>query len=177
MFLKSAKSQFLIVLFPVVAFLIGCSENSLPPLHVTVGQPFPEFQMKGLQGDIVSSRRFNGKALIINIWATWCSACRHELPSLQRLKNQLDPNKFVVFGITVDKDVHLVKEYLIDRKITFPNYLDKNMTISDGVLGVRLFPATFLVKSDGTLANVIEGWREWDNPELVAQIKSLNQKP
>jgi thiol-disulfide isomerase/thioredoxin len=155
-----------------VLLTAGCQEP-VPPLHVAEGQLFPQLSPVDLQGEAVSLKKFAGKAMVVNIWATWCAPCRHELPSLQRLEDLLDNKKYAVIGISVDGDNHLVREYLIERKIRFKNFLDLNMTIANKTLGIRVYPSTFLVRSDGKLAAVVEGWRDWDSPELVAQIENL----
>jgi hypothetical protein len=70
-------------------------------------------------------------------------------------------------------DEHVVREYLIENKIDFPSFLDRDLSEVNGVLGVRVFPSTFFVSPEGTLVKVIEGWRDWDAPELADSIGTL----
>jgi hypothetical protein len=70
-------------------------------------------------------------------------------------------------------DEHVVREYLIENKIDFPSFLDRDLSEVNGVLGVRVFPSTFFVSPEGRLVKVIEGWRDWDAPELADSIGAL----
>ncbi len=163
-----------LVLF--VLLLTACEETPLPPLKINKGEDFPAFNVKDIQGEPIAYQHQPGKVSIINIWATWCGPCRYELPSLQRLQEKLGHEKFSVIGLSVDSDDHLVREFLIDRKISYPNYLDTDMTIVNDTLGIRIYPSTYLVSSDGVVQDVIEGWREWDDPALLLTIRQLNKK-
>lgn len=96
------------------------------------------------------------------------------MPSLQRLADQLVGKPYQVIGISVDSDRHIVREFLIDKKIHFRNYLDVSMSIANSQLGVRVFPSTFLIDGSGRLIDVVEAWRYWDEPGLVARILSLH---
>lgn len=110
---------------------------------------------------------------MINVWATWCAPCRHEMPSLQRLANQLGRERLELVGLSVDTDEHVVREYLIENKIHFPSFLDINFASANGVFGIRVFPSTFFLSPEGTLLKVVEGWRDWDSQEMVAEIRGL----
>lgn len=171
--MQSSLNYFFIIIL-VVSVLPACEDKALAPLNVVAsGQSFPDIVVKDLEGNDVSLDSSSGKARVINIWATWCGPCRHELPSLQRLKSKLDDEKFEVIGISVDYDEHLVREFLIEQKVSYPNFLDIDLIIANDVLGVRVYPATYLVGSDGIIEEIIWGWREWDSPELVVKINQL----
>jgi len=162
-----------LILFFLAIFLFACEEKSIPPSNVVSGQFFPALVLKDIEGNEVSFDAASGKARVINIWATWCGPCRFELPSLQRLKSRLDASKFEVIGISVDEDTYLVREFLIEQKVDYPNFLDTDSVMVNDVLGVRVYPSTYLVGSDGVIQEIIQGWREWDKPELIAKINQL----
>lgn len=158
----------------VLAFsLSSCDEKIQPALKVSVGQTFPELALVDVQGQSVSTRQYQGKSLVLNVWATWCAPCRKELPSLQNLQEHLAADEVVVLGMSVDADDHLVREFLIDRKIQFTSYMDPTMTVANEVLGIRLYPSTFLIGADGKLREVIEGERQWDTPEMLEHIRQI----
>ncbi len=102
-----------------------------------------------------------GKAIILNVWATWCPPCRGELPSLQRLSDSLDPERYVVIGLSVDQDADFVREYLRDVGITFANYVAADPMAAAARLEVESFPQTLMVRPDGTLAQRVVGARDW----------------
>jgi thiol-disulfide isomerase/thioredoxin len=50
-------------------------------------------ELPGLQGESVAFKRFLGRPLLVNFWATWCPPCRKEIPSLTRLQKLFKPEK------------------------------------------------------------------------------------
>lgn len=137
-----------------------------------VGDSFPEVVLPGLDRDDLLISQLRGKVVVLNVWATWCAPCRRELPSLQRLAEKLDPERFAVIGLSVDDDDHLPREYLIDRKIKLVSYIDREMKIVTETLGVQVYPDTYMIGVDGRLLINIEGEREWDSAEVVAALES-----
>lgn len=169
---RAAALAFRILLLAVVLLLVSC-EDSPPPLKVHIGQTMPPLSVQDLFNQPASIKPAPGKLLMLNVWATWCGPCRHEMPSLQRLAKRLGDERLELVGLSVDMDEHVVREYLIENKIDFPSFLDREQSEVNDVLGVRVFPSTFFVGPDGRLLKVIEGWREWDDPQLVAEIAAL----
>jgi thiol-disulfide isomerase/thioredoxin len=153
--------------------LTACGEPQQPPLKVGIGQVVPPLAVRDLQNRPTILQPSPGKLLMINVWATWCGPCRHEMPSLQRLADKIGGERLELVGLSVDEDEHVVREYLIEHRISFPSLLDRNFTVANGVLGVRVFPSTFFLNPDGALVRVIEGWRDWDTPEMLADIQTL----
>ena len=165
------RVRWFIALLALVA--LSACDKAAPPLKVRIGQAMPALHVQDLHNQSVSIKANPGKLLMINVWATWCGPCRHEMPSLQRLAKQLGGDRLELVGLSVDVDEHVVREYLIENKITFPSFLDRNLSEVNGVLGIRVFPSTFFVSPDGRLVKVIEGWRDWSTPELVESIGAL----
>ena len=156
---------------------LSACEESPSSLKVRIGQLVPPLSVQNLDNQPVTLKPTPGKLLMINAWATWCAPCRHEMPSMQRLFNQLGSDRLELVGLSVDMDEHVVREYLIENKILFPSLLDRHSSIVNGVFGIRVFPSTFFLSPDGTLLKVVEGWRDWESPEMVAEISSLLPAP
>jgi len=160
--------------FPLIVLLtFTACEKHLPPLKLQIGQSLQQLSVKDLNGVDAQLSLATGKVVILNVWATWCGPCRHEIPSLQRLAATLDQSKFSVIGLSVDNDDHVVREFLIERKVGFVNYMDSSMQVANQIFGVRAFPSTFVFSPDGQLLDVIEGWRDWDTPAMIASLQKL----
>jgi len=106
------------------------------------------------------------KILLINIWATWCSPCREEMPGLQELSDTIDGDNFAVIGISIDEDGNLAREFLLQSGIRFANFLDREQALSSGRLAIRVLPATFIVDPDGQILARVDGVRSWNRDTL-----------
>jgi thiol-disulfide isomerase/thioredoxin len=161
------------VLIGVMLLVLTACEKPPPPLNIKVGQTLPEVAVKDLHRKPATLALATGKVLVVNVWATWCGPCRHEMPSLDRLAQSLDPERFAVVGLSVDTDDHVVREFLIEREVGFENYMDPEMTIANSIFGIRAFPSTLIFGPNGRLLKVIERWREWDTRSMIDQLQSL----
>lgn len=155
---RCRRSRFgLMALFGLLA-ACGQPDAVTRPLE---GEPFPDLALTADDGRQVSIGSFRGKLLVMNVWATWCPPCRREMPSLERLSRTADARRFSVIGLSVDRDTHLVREFLRQYGVTFPSFLDPNQEIARKILDVKAFPETFLIAPDGRLVRRIVGEQEW----------------
>ncbi len=163
-----------LVAMGVALLLMACDHDAPPPaLKVQLGATFPLLHLEDLQGKAVDTSELRGKPWVLNVWATWCPPCRKELPSLQRMQALLKDDGVVVLGMAVDDDAHRVREYLIDRAIQFMSYRDPQMRVANEVLGVRMYPATFIVDRNGVLSLIVEGEREWDRGVTLGRVRQV----
>jgi thiol-disulfide isomerase/thioredoxin len=160
-----------IVLVTTLA-LAACGKSPEAELKVKIGDRVPELSLRDLKNNRVAFSPASGKITVLNLWATWCGPCREEMPSLENLDNLLDEERFQVVGISVDHDDHVVREFLLERKIFFRNYLDPDADVTMRVIGVRVFPSTLILGPQGEILKIVEGWRYWDDPQWLAEIKS-----
>lgn len=158
-------------LFVLAAGLAACSQPAPPTDTLVVGDPLPDVALVNLDGSTARLSDYRGRLVVLNLWATWCEPCRREMPNLQQLSDTLDPQRFVVAGVSADDDVHLVGEYLRDKGVAFPNYIDKGQRISRDQLGVQIFPYTLLIAPDGRLIQRYAGPREWQRAEVIELLQ------
>ena len=128
-----------------------------------IDKPFPEFSLREVQSDKVLTRAdLLGKPALVNVWATWCVACRVEHPVLNKLAGQ----GVRIYGVNY-KDVNAdALKWLKD----FHDPYQLNIRDEDGSLGLNLgvygAPETFLIDSKGIIRHKYVGvidetvWRE-----------------
>lgn len=160
----------------LLAVVMACGERT--ETSQSRGFPFPAVPLMSLTGkDVLTAQAPRGKARVVNLWATWCEPCRREMPSLQRLHQLADPATLAVIGISVDSDLNLAREFLLQYGLTFPNYGDSEQKLARDGLRVQAFPATFLVAADGTVRARITGARDWASPELLRMLAQTLDTP
>ena len=95
-----------------------------------IGQVLPDFEAADLNDNLRSIREWEGQALLINFWATWCAPCRREMPDLMALHDEL-AGQATVIGIAMDFPEE-VRGYVEELGIDYP------ILIADDLAGTRL---------------------------------------
>jgi thiol-disulfide isomerase/thioredoxin len=155
----------------LAAALSACGQAP-PPDVLVEGRRFPALTLTDFNGSHESMERYRGRLVILNVWATWCAPCRQEMPALERLHRKLDPARFAVIGLSVDSEGEIAQEFLRERGISFRNYLDEDSALARRLLGIRVYPVTFIIAPDGVLLRRIVGERDWDRPGLPEILQS-----
>ena len=164
-------SLIMMVLLLVSVSACNNSESSVSP-QLLEGKAFPSLMLNYVLGGKAGEPAFQGKVLVLNVWATWCPPCRKEMPSLQRLSQTLDPKRFAVIGLSTDEDSLLAIEFLTQGGITFSNFFDRNGKMSKQ-LGLKVYPETFLITPDGILALRVSGLQDWSSPEMLVLLEEI----
>lgn len=134
-----------------------------------------------LDGLLVKSRKlsdYQGKPLVIIVWASWCSHCREEMASFIKLKQRFQERDFNIIGISVDDDALSAQNFVKHSKLSFDNYIDKNVYL-ENMLGAHTIPLTVLVDSKGLILSKIYGSQKWDDNEhihFIAKVLHLTPK-
>lgn len=121
----------------------------------------------------------SGKTVLMNLWATWCAPCRHEMPALNRLQADLGDDTFEVVAVNVDtggdeKPRRFLDETGVDA---LGYYRDATLGLFNDLKrrGLALgLPVTLLVDRDGCLLAHMNGPAEWasdDARRLIAAVR------
>jgi peroxiredoxin len=132
----------------------------------------PDFALEDLDAQVHGLEQYRGRVVVVNFWATWCPPCRHELPSLQRLWEDMREEGVVVLGINVGEDPDSIFLFTADYPVDFPLLLDRDST-TIGEWPVVGIPTTFIVDTRGRMAYRAIGAREFDDPEIRATLRDL----
>jgi len=117
----------------------------------------------------VSMAQFKGNVVFVNNWASWCTPCIAEMPSIQNLKHTLKDENIVFIMVSYDdspeKALRFVQKKNFDFEVYFPGKKYPFHTES--------IPATFIIDKNGIVVSSHSGMANFDNPELVKKIKEL----
>lgn len=134
-----------------------------------------DFELTDINGNLKRLSSYRGKLVFLNFWATWCGPCRIEMPSMQRLYNELNKDGFEIIAVDLMEDKKVVKKFLDQNKLTFPVLLDKNGQVGT-LYGVRSIPTTYLIDKNGYIIARQVGAREWDTQEIKSIFREILQK-
>jgi thiol-disulfide isomerase/thioredoxin len=137
-----------------------------------VGSVLPDVVMTGLNGSPRALSSYRGRPLIINVWASWCSPCRKEAASLERLAWSDAGGRYDVIGISTDDDRNAALQWLRHSNATLSHYIDSapHWTL-EKLLGASSIPVTVLVDSRGRVVARFRGARDWDSAESIRLIE------
>ena len=115
--------------------------------------------------------RFKGHVTLLNLWATWCSPCVREMPSLERLRTARENDHFVVATISEDiQGAKAVDAFFAKNGLAgLPRYLDPQDALLRA-FKVNGLPTTLLLDSDGREIGRFEGEADWDGPAALRLI-------
>ncbi len=145
---------------------------------VAVGNDAPPFRALDIAtGDSVGLDSFAGDVVLLNVWATWCIPCEAEMPSMQRLYDELSPLGFQVGAVSVDgSGPEHIKEWIDERGLTFRVLQDQSGNIERTYQTIGV-PETFIIDRDGVIVKKVIGATEWDHPTHTALLRELLSQP
>jgi len=143
-------------------------------MHYKDSQFAPDFSLSDLDGNVVALNGLRGRLVLLNIWTTWCPACREEMPSLERLHREFDTRGVSVLAASHREDPEEVRKFVREFNLTMPVLLDRDGGIGE-LYGLQWLPTTFLIGPDGRLIARAIGPRDWAGAEARALIRALLQ--
>lgn len=132
----------------------------------------PAFSLKNLEGKQVTLNEFSGRPLLIFFWATWCPACKEDIPLLEKFfeKNR---GQFEILTVAIDGEKEKrVKSAVKDLRTNLPVLLDKKEAVAR-TYGVRMVPTAFFINGEGGILGMIVGQRDWCSSEAHSAIQEL----
>ncbi len=157
----------------LAAFLISETPKELPTT------PF-----KDEQGNELNLQNWKGKTILVNLWATFCAPCRHEMPDLDALQGQLGDENFEVVTISLDRgDIKKPKKFFEEIGIeNLKLYHDDRGKIFNSFRRISLargLPFTVLIGPDGKDMGYLNGpaaWASQDAVHLIETAKMINKQ-
>ena len=138
------------------------------------GRPLPDFTLTDLHGKEHKLSHLKGKVVMVNFWATYCTPCIKEMPSMQRLDKKFKGNPFQILAINMAEDHASVEAFMKRHKIevTFPILLNTAGDVAEAWM-VTAVPTTFVIDRQGHIRYALYGAIEWDSDEVIKTVDDL----
>lgn len=154
----------LALLVALLATLVACGGSD-----ETSGEALPEAELTDLRTEKAADWGADGKPLVVNFWASWCTPCKTEMPAFEEVSQELD-GKVAIVGVTDTLDLDGSREAAENAGVTYPLLVDEEQNLQVD-LGIAGLPATVFVDEDGTIVGRHLGALTHD--ELTKEIEDL----
>ena len=137
-----------------------------------IGFAAPDFDLEALTSGGLKLSDLRGKVVMVNMWASWCSPCRAEMPAIDHVYQQYRAQGLEVVAInTTFQDSEAdARSFVQELGVDFPIALDRDGATSKRY-ALQAMPTTFFVKRDGTIGDMLFG-----GPMTEALISSKIEK-
>jgi thiol-disulfide isomerase/thioredoxin len=160
------------VLLAALAVAAGARAHQLRPWTRSA----PPFALNDLDGKAWQLSALQGRAVLLNFWATWCEPCREEMPSLQALAKRHEADSLLVLMVNYRESEPGIRRFLEHTPLALPVLLD-----SDGSAArawtPRVFPTTVLIDRSGRPRHQVVGAVDWNGDEARQWVRELLTPP
>jgi peroxiredoxin len=140
---------------------------------VKLGEPAPNFQLRDLNGHLITLSDLRGKVVLLNFWATWCGPCRVEMPAMEQLYRMFQRKDFEILAVSTDaQGAAITRPFQQENRLTFPILHDPDYRVGL-TYGARSLPMTFLIDRQGIIRHQVFGARDWEAPEAQQLVQML----
>jgi thiol-disulfide isomerase/thioredoxin len=149
--------------------------------------PVPNTAIRALDGTTTDLSRFRGKVVVLNFWASWCLPCAYEMPSLDRLAAETDPDRLAVIAVSIDQDgTRAVAPFVAAHHVAHVLVLlDPAQRLGStntgrgatGALPLWSLPMTYILDKDGGVVGYLSGAAQWDSPEALRFLRYFLDQP
>lgn len=148
--------------------------NGLAKLVETEPTDLPDTVFLDADGAELRLADYQGTALLVNFWATWCAPCREEMPSLDELQDEFGGDDFQVLTIATGRNTRdAIDKFFAENGIEhLPVLTDAKQKLSRD-MGVMGLPVTVLVSPEGQEVARLLGDADWASDAAKQVVREL----
>ena len=179
MFINQKSTKFLFFIFCFSIFSsISQSNEDVPLNNIVINEtprPINSLIFEDFSGNEINLNEFKGKLVIINFWATWCTPCKKEMPSLDNLYKNSQFKNLQIFPINVENPDNLkTRKFYDDLNITnLKIFFDRNLNFVN-IFKLRGVPTTILINKKGEEFARIIGEIDFQNKKFLKWLSNYD---
>ncbi len=136
--------------------------------------PVPELTFLDADGNERTLKDFQGRVVVLNLWATWCAPCRKEMPSLDRLQSALGGDDFEVVALAVDRgDLSKVLTFYDEIGLEHLAIYHDSTAKAGRTLRAPGLPTTLIIDRNGDEVGRVLGDAEWDGDDVATLLEAV----
>lgn len=159
-----------VALVALIAVFAGTSDES-------PGTGLDAFEFRTDDGDTVTLADFRGTPVVVNYFATWCPACRAELPEFEAVHRAVG-NDVTFLGVSRDNVTSSWRSLVADSGLTYQTVFEGNIQGSFAFVDARAMPTTVFIDADGAVQQVWSGTLSGERlHDLIDEHFDLSRSP
>jgi thiol-disulfide isomerase/thioredoxin len=175
--------RFAAFLLPFVVFAAACRPAAAPvsisnrPVMVNdvrVKKPMGEMTWTDASGKQVTMADLEGKAVVLDFWATYCDPCRDEIPHLNELQTKYADAGLLVFGLNSGgpEDKPKIPEFVRETPIKYGMGFPDDDLLASIFEGDDRIPQTLVLNRKGQIVTKIVGFNDQIKRQLDAAVNT-----
>lgn len=143
-----------------------------------VGFKAPGFTARNLKGQRVQLADYQGRVVLLNLWATWCGPCRVEMPGLENLYRRFRSEGLEILAVSLDKgsSTDPVQKFVDEYQLSFPVLVDPDGQV-ERLYNTFTIPTTYVIDRKGMVVAEVDGAKNWESQETFEALEYLLKAP
>jgi peroxiredoxin len=124
------------------------------------GRAAPDFVLETPDGERLRFSDFQGRPVLVNFWASWCTPCRQEMPEIVRAYDEHRDDGLVVLAVDLQENAGQVRSFAGDFGMEFPIVIDRTGQVADAwrIGGpIQGIPSSYFVDESGVVVSRVFG--------------------
>ena len=133
-----------------------------------------QINLPDMQGKLHTLDDYKGNIVLVQFWATYCTPCRKEMPTMNNLIKKMQGKPFKIVTVNMAETSAEVASFIKEVPVDFPVLMDSDGA-TVGKWKVFAAPANFILDKKGNIIFTLYGAIDWDSDEMVNQLTQLSQ--
>ena len=135
-----------------------------------------DFKLIDESGATIDFKKYQGKVVFVNLWATWCGPCIAEMPGIEALYQDFKDSEGIEFVmISLDRDFEKARKFRERKDFSFPIYGPVNRFLPDSYRSGSI-PTTFVISPDGYIVQKKVGMANYDTRSFRKFLSKLAEE-
>ncbi len=133
-----------------------------------------ELKLPDMQGKVHTLNDYKGNIVLVQFWATYCTPCRQEMPTMNKLIKKMQGKPFKIITVNMAESREEVADFIKQVPVDFPVLLDSDGS-TVGKWKVFAAPANFILDKKGNIIFTLFGAIDWDSDDMVKKLTLLTE--
>jgi thiol-disulfide isomerase/thioredoxin len=133
-----------------------------------------DLNLPDMHGKLHSLNDYKGNIVVVQFWATYCTPCRKEMPTMNKLIKKMQGKPFKIVTVNMGETRDEVADFIKQVPVDFPVLLDSDGS-TVGKWKVFAAPANFILDKKGNIIFTLFGAIDWDSDDMVKKLTLLTE--